>query len=116
VPVAPLVAKLQAEGATKLVVTCGSRGAFFSDGVTLQHAPANPVSVVDTCGAGDSFIASFLAAFCVEGRTAAEALRRATADAAQTCLYVGGFPQNPRKVPHWLLEKYAGVIAPVERA
>jgi fructoselysine 6-kinase len=114
-PVEPLVAKLRAAGATQLVVTCGSRGAFFSDGDALSHAPADTVAVVDTCGAGDSFIARFLATFSGKGRSAADALRQATADAAQTCLYVGGFPQSPRKVPHWLLEKYAEVIAPAER-
>ncbi len=114
--VEPLVAKLKAAGASEVVVTCGSRGAFFSDGGALQHAPAMPVSVVDTCGAGDSFIASFLAAFRIARRPAAEALRQATADAAQTCLYIGGFPQRPRKIPAWLLQKYAEVIDPAERA
>jgi fructoselysine 6-kinase len=116
VPVEPLVAKLKAAGAGQVVVTCGSRGAFFSDGGALLHAPARPVPVMDTCGAGDSFIAGFLAAFRGEGCPAAEALRRATADAAQTCLYVGGFPQSPRKIPNWLLEKYADIITPAERA
>jgi fructoselysine 6-kinase len=115
-PVEPLVAKLREHGASQVVVTCGARGAFFSDGGTLQHAPAVPVSVVDTCGAGDSFIARFLAAYRGARRPAAEALHRATAEAAQTCLYVGGFPQSPRKIPHWLLEKYAAAIKPAERA
>jgi len=115
-PVEPLVGKLREIGASRIVVTCGSRGAFFSEAGTLQHAPATPVSVVDTCGAGDSFIASFLASYRGAGRPAMEALRQATSDAAQTCLYVGGFQQQPRKVPAWLLEKYAEVISPAERA
>jgi len=115
-PVEPLVGKLREIGASRIVVTCGSRGAFFSEAGTLQHAPATPVSVVDTCGAGDSFIASFLAAYRGAGRPAMDALHQATADAAQTCLYVGGFQQQPRKVPAWLLEKYAEVISPAERA
>jgi fructoselysine 6-kinase len=71
---------------------------------------------VDTCGAGDSFIATFLAAYQVDRKPAAEALRAATAAAAQTCLYVGGFPQQPRRIPDWLLRKYAAVIAPAEGA
>jgi fructoselysine 6-kinase len=111
-PVEPLVKKLKEAGATQVVVTCGSRGAFFGDGVALFHAPATKVSVVDTCGAGDSFIASFLAAFRGEHRPAAEALRVAVVDAAETCLYVGGFPQSPRTIPDWLLDKYADVISP----
>lgn len=115
-PIEPLVARLKAAGAGEVIVTCGSRGAYFGDGGPLQHAPAAPVAVVDTCGAGDSFIASFLAASRGERRPPAEALRKAAADAAQTCLYVGGFPQTPRPVPNWLLEKYAEVITPAERA
>jgi fructoselysine 6-kinase len=115
-PVEPLVRKLREAGVRQVVVTCGSRGAFFSDGGALLHAPAIPVSVVDTCGAGDSFIASFLAAFCGEQCMAADALRKAAMDAADTCLYIGGFPQGPRKIPNWLLDKYADVIRPAERA
>jgi fructoselysine 6-kinase len=115
-PVEPLAARLRAAGAAEVVVTCGSRGAFFSDGGALQHAPATPVSVVDTCGAGDSFIASFLAATRGRRRPVSEALRQAAADAAETCLTVGGFPQSPRKIPDWLLEKYTEVISATERA
>jgi fructoselysine 6-kinase len=115
-PVAPLIDKLREAGASAVVLTCGARGAFFSDGSEVLHAPANEVSVVDTCGAGDSFIAGFLAAFRGERRPAADALRRATADAARTCLHVGGFPQTPRKIPTWLLEKYTGVINAAETA
>jgi fructoselysine 6-kinase len=116
IPVTPLIDRLRAAGAMAVVVTCGARGAFFSDGSEVLHAPATEVPVVDTCGAGDSFIASFLAAFRGERRPAADALRAATADAATTCLYVGGFPQAPRKIPAWLLEKYAGVIGSAETA
>ena len=113
-PVEPLVTALRGAGARQVVVTCGSRGAFFSDGGALLHAPATPVRVVDTCGAGDSFIAVFLAAFCCEKRGPAESLHRATAEAAQTCLYIGGFPQTPRRIPDWLLAKYDEFITPAE--
>jgi fructoselysine 6-kinase len=111
-PVEPLVALLKDAGASQIVITCGSRGAFFSDGGALLHAPAQEIAVVDTCGAGDSFIASFLWAFRGENRAPLDALRIATADAAQTCLYVGGFPQSSHRIPNWLLEKYADVISP----
>jgi len=115
-PVEPLAERLHRAGAHQVVVTCGSRGAFFCEGNgALLHAPATPVAVVDTCGAGDSFIATFLAAV-TEQRPAMEALRDATAAAAQTCLYVGGFPQQLRRIPDWLLGKYAAVIAPAESA
>jgi fructoselysine 6-kinase len=112
-----LAERLHRAGALQVVVTCGSRGAFFRevDG-TLRHAAATPIAVVDTCGAGDSFIATFLAAYEPGKKPAAEALREASAAASQTCLYVGGFPQQPRGIPDWLLTKYAGVIAPAEGA
>jgi len=110
--VAPLIAQLQSAGAEQVVVTCGNRGAFFSAGGALLHAPAAPVTVVDTCGAGDSFIATFLAAFRCEGRGAFDALQRAASAAAETCGHVGGFPQQPRPIPDWLLAKYAEVISP----
>jgi fructoselysine 6-kinase len=113
--VVPLAERLHRAGALQVVVTCGSRGAFFRevDG-TLRHAAAKPIAVVDTCGAGDSFIAAFLAAYEPGKKPAAEALREATAAASQTCLYIGGFPQRPRRIPDWLLAKYAAVIAPAE--
>jgi len=117
VSVAPLAERLQRAGALQVVVTCGSRGAFFRQGDgNLLHAPATPVSVVDTCGAGDSFIATFLASSQVDRKPPAEALREAAAAASQTCVYIGGFPQQPRRIPDWLLSKYAAVIAPAEGA
>jgi fructoselysine 6-kinase len=113
-PVEPLTRALRGAGARQVVVTCGSRGAFFSDGGAFLHARATPVRVVDTCGAGDSFIAAFLAAFCCEKRGLAESLHEATTEAARTCLYLGGFPQTPRRIPDWLLAKYADFITPAE--
>lgn len=112
VPVEPIFAAIRAAGARQIVVTCGSRGAYFSDGGSPLHTPAEPVDVVDTCGAGDSFIASFLTAFICEKQNAAEALRKAAEAAAETCLHVGGFPQETQRIPAWLLTKYAGYITP----
>jgi fructoselysine 6-kinase len=115
-PIAPLAEHLHRAGARQVVVTCGRSGAYFLEGDgALLHAPAMPVDVIDTCGAGDSFIAAFLAAFIAQKKPAAEALRAATAAASQTCLHVGGFPQTPRPVPGWLFAKYAAVIEPKGR-
>jgi len=112
VPVALLAERLHRAGAGAVAVTCGSRGAFFRDGAgELLHAPAMPVAVVDTCGAGDSFIAAFLASRQVEKRSVPAALRDATAAAAETCRHVGGFPQAPRPIPDWLRAKYAAFVA-----
>jgi D-beta-D-heptose 7-phosphate kinase / D-beta-D-heptose 1-phosphate adenosyltransferase len=48
---------------TRLIVKLGSEGALFQDGSKVVQAPANKVNVVDTTGAGDSF----LSAFCLAG-------------------------------------------------
>lgn len=113
-PVAPLIEGFLTRGARRAVVTCGRRGAFYHDGDRLHRVAAQPVKVVDTCGAGDSFIAAFLADHMVAGMPAAKALARATAAAAGTCTHEGGFPQTLAPIPAWLRQKYAGVIASAE--
>jgi fructoselysine 6-kinase len=112
-PIEPLARELRLAGAQRVVITCGRRGAFFSDGHELLHQPATEVAVLDTCGAGDSFIATFLTAYCCDGLGPAEALRRAAGAAGETCTHLGGFPQLPRAVPDWLLTKYAEYTAPI---
>ncbi|MEZ5737818.1 MAG: PfkB family carbohydrate kinase [Novosphingobium sp.] len=97
-------------GARKAVVTCGSRGAYFHDGASLYHMPAEQIEAVDTCGAGDSFIATFITAYCIEKAEPPEAMRRATGAASETCLHKGGFPQDLRQIPAWLSAKYADII------
>ncbi|UCI10355.1 PfkB family carbohydrate kinase [Mesorhizobium sp. B1-1-8] len=109
-PVEPLLAALRAAGARQVVLTCGKRGAYFDDGTSVVHAPATPVDVVDTCGAGDSFIAMFLTGFHFDGLGAEDALRKASLAAAQTCTHLGGFPQKPHPLPDWLRAKYASFI------
>ncbi|RGP35261.1 PfkB family carbohydrate kinase [Pseudotabrizicola alkalilacus] len=113
-PVSPLIDGLLARGAQRAVVTCGRRGAYYHDGFKLHQGAAQPITVVDTCGAGDSFIATFLADHMIGGQPAPEALRRATMAAAVTCMHEGGFPQGLGPIPDWLLQKYAGVIASAE--
>jgi len=46
-----------------LIIKLGSEGALFQHGTRIVQAPANKVNVVDTTGAGDSF----LSAFCLAG-------------------------------------------------
>lgn len=110
-PVVPLIKGLLAQGALRVVLTCGRRGAFYHDGNHLHCVAAQPVAVVDTCGAGDSFIASFLADHLVTGLPVADALAKATTAAATACSHEGGFPQPLGPIPDWLKQKYAGVIA-----
>ncbi|TPK72194.1 fructoselysine 6-kinase [Mesorhizobium sp. B2-4-15] len=109
-PVEPLLTALRAAGAGQVVLTCGRRGSYFDDGASVVHAPATLIDVVDTCGAGDSFIATFLTGFHFDGLRAVDALQKASIAAAQTCTHLGGFPQEPRPLPGWLPAKYASFI------
>lgn len=60
----------------RIVIKLGADGAMFQDGARVTQAPANKVNVVDTTGAGDSF----LSAFCLAGLdNPASALRLANA-------------------------------------
>jgi ribokinase len=71
------------------VVTLGAGGAtaVFPVG-SRRHAPASPVTVVDTTGAGDTFV-GILAAGLAEGRSFDDALARACRGASLACLAAG---------------------------
>ena len=81
-----------AAGATAVVVTRGAAGAIATDGSTWHEQAAVPVDVVDTTGAGDAFIAGFIAAR-VEGGSVPNALERGAHWAAAACVHRGGWPQ-----------------------
>ncbi|WP_054008783.1 PfkB family carbohydrate kinase [Cypionkella psychrotolerans] len=83
-------------GCRVAVVTCGAMGSMASDGgdVVATGIRALP-SVVDTTGAGDTFIASFLSAW-KRAQPLAACLASGRDSAARTCGHVGGFPQTLR--------------------
>ncbi len=105
-PVEPLIAKFKQAGAQQVVITCGKRGSFYDNGRQSFSAGSVPVQVVDTCGAGDSFIASFLVALFFEQCSEEQALQKAAVRASETCTHPGGFPQPLQAIPQWLLDKY----------
>ena len=67
---------------TKLVLTMGSRGSFFSDYKYRCFQPAIKVGVKDTTGAGDTFTGYFVKAYFVDRKSPAESLLTATVAAA----------------------------------
>jgi fructoselysine 6-kinase len=80
------------DGAAIAVVTRGAAGSLAAaggEGYLLQEAL--PVRVVDTLGAGDAFIAAFIAS-SVAGAATAEALQDGAEAAARTCENVGPWP------------------------
>lgn len=71
-------------------VTLGSEGALFSYNGKRFYQGIVPVEVVDTMGAGDSFIAGFLTHFLATGDMQFS-LARAAHHAAETCKFYGAF-------------------------
>jgi fructoselysine 6-kinase len=114
-PVKPLIERFKQAGAQQVVITCGKRGSFYDNGSELFSAGSVPVSVVDTCGAGDSFIATFLISRFIEGQSEAASLHLSAIRASETCTHLGGFPQEIMPIPQWLLEKYDGVVRTTQK-
>jgi ribokinase len=79
------------------VVTAGARGAHaVSRDGTQVHAPARPITPVDTTGAGDTFVGVLASGFAA-GLEIGPAMERACAAASLSCLTPGaqaGMPQR----------------------
>ena len=95
-------------GAATAVVTCGDHGSLAVGGNEAE-ADAKEIAPVDTCGAGDSFIAGFVRARLHDAGLET-CLLRATRAATATCLHLGGFPQPRQQVPQWLQERVKRVL------
>jgi fructoselysine 6-kinase len=80
-------------GARLAIVTLGERGSIAVDGEQVFILDAEPIEPVDTLGAGDSFIAAFLAAR-LTGVPLARALEVARDHATRTCLHWAAWPQQ----------------------
>lgn len=87
--------RLLGQGVPLAVVTRGNEGSVVSDGTKRFEAGIRPVEVIDTTGAGDSFIAGFLAAR-IAGNPLPDCLAAGRDQAALTCTHIGGFPQAAR--------------------
>lgn len=92
-----LARRALAAGAKLAVATMGRLGSMATDGATTAATDAEPVAAVDTTGAGDSFIAAFIAAR-LEGQDLGGSLHAGRMAAAATCLHHGGFPQRGERV------------------
>lgn len=75
-------------GAQWVLITRGRHGAFLFNGGHCFVAKPNPVTPVDTLGAGDAFIARTLYGL-IAGETPNTLLSEAATFAARTCLYFG---------------------------
>jgi fructoselysine 6-kinase len=78
-------------GIDEVIFTLGPRGSFGISRGKLWQAGACPVTAVDTLGAGDAYIAAFLAEFFSNGGDAPRSAARAARFAAECCLHYGAF-------------------------
>lgn len=96
--------RARAAGAEVAVVTCGRHGSLaLAGGADAQpeFVPARAIEPIDSCGAGDSYIATFLSAH-LDGHPLRDCMSVATRAAAETCLRVGAWPQPgvPQPLTH----------------
>ncbi|MFM2281194.1 MAG: hypothetical protein RLZZ444_3425, partial [Pseudomonadota bacterium] len=85
-----LMRRVLACGAKWCLVTRGSQGAILGNGTDVFEVAAERVDVVDTLGAGDTFIARTLFGL-LKGEAPATLLAAAALEAARTCSYYGAF-------------------------
>lgn len=79
-----------AHGPVCVVATLGSKGSIAYDGITYHRHGIRKVKVVDTIGAGDSFIAGFMYGV-LAGKGLPECLESGAAKAEQTIGNMGAF-------------------------
>lgn len=72
----------------KLIVTLGSKGVKYFDGVEMKIIPSYKVEVVDTTGAGDTFCGAMAAAL-VKGSSLEDAIKFANKAAAYSVTKLG---------------------------
>ncbi|WP_152046376.1 PfkB family carbohydrate kinase [Aureimonas psammosilenae] len=83
-----LMRETLAAGAKWCLVTRGEEGALLGAGTHRYETAAHPVEVVDTLGAGDTFVARTLVGL-LRKEDPAELMRAAARAAAETCTRVG---------------------------
>ncbi|SFS00017.1 fructoselysine 6-kinase [Agrococcus baldri] len=92
-----MVLEMLENGARTAVATLGPEGALAGRGAQRWRAMPMPVSVVDTTGAGDAFMAGFIAA-TLDGENVEGALAAGVARGSYACQHVGGWPQRPAEI------------------
>ena len=75
-----------------LILTCGTNGSHIFTESEISSMGTPEVEVADTVGAGDSFIATFMAGI-LKGKTIKEAHEMAVDISAQVCTRYGGMVQ-----------------------
>jgi fructoselysine 6-kinase len=89
-----MVDRFLSAGVSVAVVTRGASGSLAATRTARAETGIKDVEVVDTTGAGDSFIAGFLSVH-LQGGSLQAAIESGRDQAASACSHVGGFPQTP---------------------
>ncbi len=87
---ASFIRQMQAKGPKVVVLTRGIKGSMAYDGENYYNYGIVKCPVVDTMGAGDSFIAGFLYAIC-QGKATPEAMAEGAKSSAVTLGYEGAW-------------------------
>lgn len=98
-----LLEGMLALGPSTAVLKRGELGSIASEAGAVVESPALRVPVVDTVGAGDAFVAGFLAGR-LRGEELAGSLRLATAAGAFACMGSGDWESSPRTADLALLD------------
>ena len=77
-----------------VAMTLGEYGSLVYDGDKMYRGRALPVEVVDTLGAGDSWIASFLCSK-LQGESIEKSIKAGHQAATETCKRLGAWGGNP---------------------
>lgn len=73
---------LHKQGAQNILLTLGERGLYFSDGVNIYYANAQPVQLLSSACAGDSALAAFMSVWLEHPQRIEEAIKKAAATGA----------------------------------
>lgn len=91
-----LLVKVHAAGTPNVIVTRGSKGSLFSDSKEVYEHGIVEAEVVDTLGAGDTFVAVFLKEYLLHLK-ADRAMEKGAAAAAETCGRFGAFGYGKKR-------------------
>lgn len=83
--------KTHAMGPKITIVTLGENGSIAYDGENFYREGIQPVNVVDTMGAGDSYIAGFLYGI-LKGESIPVCMKLGAIEASKTIAYFGAWP------------------------
>jgi ribokinase len=72
----------------KVIITLGKKGVMYLNGNVPKIIPAQKINVVDTTGAGDSFVAGFTSGIA-GGLSVEEAINKGINVASITCQFLG---------------------------